>query len=268
MKKRNRGKRFGMAAAAAALTTMVFGVSSSNAAVVPAQFTFDDAALNVGVGFDILEPPNTATMTGTIDDVNGDIAVPAVGFVFPNFAGSGSGIPVEVEFEATAPLTGTADIATGGITFDSSAFHALVKVQGTTASCSYDFDMALTTADEAGNPYGGDPFTLNLAANPVTAVDGALQDGWAAGHLPADTGGTCPSVINGLATGAGGLALGNGVDLTPLPPPVNPPADPTTKKKCKKGQKLKKGKCVCKKGFKKGKKGKCVKKKKKKKKKK
>jgi hypothetical protein len=266
MKKRNRGKRFGMAAAAAALTTMVFGVSSSNAA--DAEFTFDDAALNVGVAFDILEPPATATMTGTIADGAGaqPINVPAANFVFPPFAGSGTGIPVEVEFSALDPLAGTADIATGEITFDPSTFHAQVKVQGTAAVCNYDFELALTTADEAGNPYGGDPFTMG--GDPVTAIDGALQDGWAAGHLPADTGGTCPAVLDNLATGAGGIALGNGVDLTPLPPPVNPPADPTTKKKCKKGQKLKKGKCVCKKGFKKGKKGKCVKKKKKKKKKK
>ena len=72
----------------------------------------------------------------------------------------------------------------------------------------------------------------------------------------ASPGGT-PNAVNGLVVGTGGLAIGNGIDLTPATSSGAPPAaaaPPAAKKKCKKAKKKKSASSAKKKGCKKKKK--------------
>src|SRR5687767_4424806 len=114
MTKSKRARRAGLAAGVATLATMAFSASSAQAAPTPLTLNIDDASLTIGTStFDVLEPPNTASATGTIDfgvappfPVN----VPAAGLVFPNFQGNppATPIPLEVSFDAVDPITGSA----------------------------------------------------------------------------------------------------------------------------------------------------------------
>src|SRR5262245_23869450 len=131
-KKRPRARRarLAVAAAAAAIGAMAFGGSSAQAANQPFSATFDDAALNVGAVFDILDPPATATMTGTWND-NGSnaISVLANQFVFPPAVGDvTTGVTATVNFKATDPITGTFDPATGDLNTVSSGYEASVSL--------------------------------------------------------------------------------------------------------------------------------------------
>ena len=87
--RRRAGLRKGRLAVLGALTAtalMAFGAGSARAAVVPFSATFDDAALNVGATFDILDPPDTAQFTtpgATIDDASGAFAGTAGQFRLP-----------------------------------------------------------------------------------------------------------------------------------------------------------------------------------------
>jgi len=253
-----RRGRTGVFAAIAAGAVMAFGASSAHAATVGFQATFDDGALSVsGLTFDILDPPQVATMDGTVDDGTGAFDVPAspTGFNFPPFSGEAApGVPVTVAFTATDPITGTLDLATGAITTDLSGYHANVQALG--GDCNYDVDLIFSTGP--GSPFNGDPFTVS-GTDPKVISNGILQTNWPAHYFTSDPNANC-NLINGLVDGPGGLAMSQGFDLTPPPPPSGggttpPPAAAPKKKKCKKGFKLKKVK---------GKK-KCVKKKKKKK---
>lgn len=240
-----RRGRIAIAGVISAAAVMAFGVASAQAADQPLHITYDDAALNVGVQFDILDPPATATMDGTWND-NGTnaVAVPAAGFVFPSFTGDAfPGVPVTVDFSAVDPIAGTYVPATGALNLASSTYHATVHLLG--AVCNYNIELALTT--NPGSPFNGDPF----AGTPPTALtNGAIADGWAAGENAADPNPNC-NTINTLVTGSGGLAMGNGIDLTPAaaasPTPVAPAPAPAAKKKCKKSKKGKKSASAAKK---------------------
>jgi hypothetical protein len=217
---------------------------------------FDDAALSVGglAPFDILDPPDTATMTGTVDGA-GAVNVPANQFVFPEFSGDAlPGVPVTVNFSAVDPIVGTLNLATGVMTTTTSTYHANVVALG--GDCDYDIEQAFSTA--AGSPFNGDPFTVN-GTDPVSITNGVLQTSWPMNHF--GSGGAGCATIDGLVNSQpGGLAMGNGFDLTPAAPPSGgggtttpPPATPVKKKKCKK-KKAKKGAEIAKKKCKKKKK--------------
>lgn len=243
---RSRRGRFAVLGALAAIAAMAFGASSAQATSQTFNATFDDAALNVsGLTFDILDPPNTATMTGTVNDAGGAVNVPANQFVVPQFSGDAlPGVPVTVNLTAVDPIVGTLDLATGGMTTTLSTYHAHVVALG--GDCNYDVDLAFNTSP--GSPFNGDPFTVN-GTGPISITNGALQTSWPAHYFTADPGTGC-GTINGLVDGPGGLAFANGIDLTPTPPASGatpPPATAPKKKKCKKGFKLKKvhGKKKC-----------------------
>jgi hypothetical protein len=240
---RRRG-RFALLGAVAAIAALAYGASSAQAATVGFSATYDDAALNVsGLTFDILEPPNTATMTGTIDNGTGAFTVPAAGFVFPQFSGEAlPGVPVTVNFSAVDPIAGTLNLGTGALTTTLSTYHANVQALG--GNCDYDIDLAYSTA--AGSPFNGDPFTV-AGTDPITISSGIIQTGWPADYFTPDPDASC-ATINGLVAGAGGMAIANGFDLTPAAPPTTtPPATtpPVTSnaaalKKClKKAKKIK-----------------------------
>jgi Ca2+-binding RTX toxin-like protein len=222
------GLRRGRAAllgAIVASAVMAFGVSSAQAATLNFSATFDDAALGLPVlgNSDILDPPNTATMTGTVDDTTGALSVPSGNFVFPSFSGTASGIPVTVSFAATQNITGTVDQATGAIHTNASTYQSNVGALG--ATCTYNLTQAFST--DPGSPFNGDPFTLDKTTVPGTESisNGVLQTSWPA--LPASGGpGACATIDSIVTSGPGGLALGNGFDLTPAAPPTTPP--PTT----------------------------------------
>src|SRR4051812_16645284 len=139
----SRRARFGVVAGVAATAMMAFGVASAQAVGVdePFQATFDDAALNVGVTFDILDPPHVATIgdaqgTSTWNTTSHVINVPADDFVFPSFTGDAfPGVPVTVDFSATDPIVGTLDPTTGAMSTTASTYHAKVHLLG--AVCDY-----------------------------------------------------------------------------------------------------------------------------------
>jgi hypothetical protein len=230
-----RRGRVGVVGTLAATAVMAFGASSAHAASQVFNATFDDAALNVsGLTFDVLDPPNVATMTGTVDDSSGVVNVPANQFVFPQFSGEAlPGIPVTVNFSAVDPIAGTLNLANGTMTSSLSTYHANVQALG--GNCNYDVDLTFSTA--AGSPFNGHPFTVN-GTGPISITNGVLQTSWPANHFP-PAGGSC-ATIDGLVNGGpGGLAVGNGFDLTPAPPPsTTPPATTINRaallKKCKK----------------------------------
>jgi hypothetical protein len=249
--KRRAGLRRGRVAllsAVAASAVMAFGASSANAAVEDFHATFDDAALNVGLTFDILDPPETATMDGTYDTLTNQVNVPANQFVVPQFEGDPiTGVHVIVNFHAVDPIVGTLNSATGDMSTTASTYQADVDVNGN--PCQYVADMAFTTND-TGGPFTGDPFTVTTTPGtpPVNSItNGDLQTSWSS--LPADPDTGC-GLVNTLVANPGGLAMGNGVDLTPPTaetPPPPPATTPAKKKKCKKGfvKKKVKGKKKC-----------------------
>jgi len=236
--------RLAVAGALAALGVMAFGVSSAQAANV--SYTFDDAILSLpdpAGNSDILDPPDQATMTGTVN--TGSLSVLSTDFDFPGFDGSLSGIPLHVEFSALDNITGTADTAAGTMTTNPSTFQTVVALGAPINSdCTYQSDESFKTG--SGASFNGDPFTP-VAGDPITFTDGVVQTGWGASHfaLTANTG-DCSLVTNIINSGCGGLALANGLTPSPLkcapPSGTNPPAatPPTAHKKAKCKKKAKK----------------------------
>ena len=249
-----RRGRAAVVGAIAAGAVMAFGGSSAQANPVNFHGTFDDAALNgYGLTFDVLEPPNTATMDGTIDNGNGDFDVPPspIGFNFPEFHGEAApGIPVTVNFTATDPISGNLDLGTGAMTTDPSGYHANLQAFG--RDCNYDIDLAFDT--NPASPFNGDPFTVS-GTGPITITSGVLETHWPAGSF--GSGGPGCATVDGLINGgAGGLAIAHGFDLTPAQPSgTTPPANRSAQlKKCKKKAKKIKNRVKRKKALKKCKK--------------
>jgi hypothetical protein len=245
-KRRRGGLRRGRVAvvgAIAASAVLAFGVSSAQAAS-PFNAAFDDAALNVGVVFDILDPPNTATLSSADWDKGATNDFTGGTLSFPDFTGDAlPGVPVTVKFSALDPITGNLNPSTGVLTTDPSTYRAVVSLAS--ATCTYDVDMAFTTA--SGTPFNGDPFTV-VPGSPDSLTNGVIQTGWSGLPAANPAVGDC-SLINNLVAGPGGLAMGNGIDITPqaATAPAAPAPAPVKKKKCKKGFKLKKvhGKKKC-----------------------
>jgi hypothetical protein len=255
-----RGKRgstrkrpIALAGALVAVIAMTLGAATAQAASQTFNATFDDAALKLPnlSSADILEPPNTATMSGTIEDTTGAFTVVPASFNFPSFTGTASGIPVQVDFKALNNITGTLTLATGAMTTNASNYEADVTLSPSSANptkCSYA-PVSLVFSTGPGTPYNGHTFTVHQA--PAVTIDtGILAANWVPGTFPNGTPsspnpptGDC-TLIDSLVTQDGGVEMGNGFDLTPpavtTPPPgggaVVPPATPK-KKKCKKAKK-------------------------------
>ena len=244
----SRGRRAALGAAIAATATMAFGVGSASADSLTVPF--DDAALTLPIvgTSDILDPPATANISGTVADPAG--AITAGDLTFPTFTGTASGVPVSVAFDNTAPITGNLNLTTGVMTTNSTAYRADVQLNPPSGDhCIYNVSLPFTTT--GGNPIAGVAFTVANVGAAVSTTHGILQSSWPAGTFTADPNPNC-GLINSITAGAGQLALGNGFDLTPAT--ATPPAGgggtvaPAPKKKCKKAKKhsasaSKKSKC-------------------------
>lgn len=263
---RGRGLRVGIAGAAAALATLCFGASQAQA--VPFEADLDNAFLKTGAfpnpGLDILAPPDEAHIQGdlTLGAPSTFVTTPAQ-FQFPDFSGTvlGGAVGVEVQLDALGNITGTVDGTTGAVTTASANFKSTLLLDFTPLNTLDPRDtceispipMAFNTTQPFPAPYAGDPFTLDLPNLATDALDnGAISTTWPT--LPAATfisgpSGNC-ATVDSLTGGRGGLWIADGIatpvlNTAPPGPPTNPPTNPpTAPKKCKKGQKLKKGKCV------------------------
>jgi hypothetical protein len=257
-KEGSRGRRVAVAGALAATAMMAFGASSAFAVSKPLDITLDDAALTLPITgtSDVLDPPNTAHITGTIDDATG--AITAGDLTFPSFTGTASGVPVRVDFDNNGPLTGTLNPANGNLSITAANYTSVVQLNPPTGTtCTYD-PINVSFSSVGGTPIAGAPFTINNAGATQTATHGIVSAVWDNNDFPSGDPnpptGDCSLIDSIVHGGNGQLALGNGFDLTPAatPPPdsgggtVAPP--PAKKKKCKKAKKgsasaAKKSKC-------------------------
>jgi hypothetical protein len=239
----SRGRRVAVAGALAATAMMAFGVASANAASKPLDVTFDDSALTLPITgtSDVLDPPNTAHLTGTIDDATG--AITAGDLTFPSFTGTASGVPVKVDFDNNGALTGTLNPANGNLSVTAADYTSVVQLNPPSGtSCVYN-PINVSFSSVGGSPIAGSAFTIDNTGGTQTASHGILGANWTSSTFPNGTGGDCSLIDSIVHGGNGQLALGNGFDLTPAvaPPPdtgggtVAPP--PAKKKKCKKAKK-------------------------------
>ncbi len=253
--------RASLIVAVAALSVMAFGAANARADAFTTEI--DDAALKIPgfPAFDILSPPDVSTMTGDVTVATGDFTVPAAGFVFPEFETGPPAFPIALTVLLTAdePIVGNISPTTGLLTTTASDYEATVSLAGG-PDCVFNLKdsstpptpLAFSTEPDAAHPIAGDRFEFNeteLAAGGIAAfANGVMSEGWASippADDPVPGGSNECAALNGLVAGPGGLALGNGVDITPpAPPETTPPATtpPTTKKKKKCKKKKKKGK--------------------------
>jgi hypothetical protein len=258
-----RGGRAALVAAVAASALLALGASSAQAATF--NGTFDDAALDVGgLQFDILDPPDTATIQGTIDNA-GNLTVPPNQLLVPPFSGEVlPGVPVGVDFSAVPGSDITGTLTSGGdLTTLPHDYKAIVSGLGST--CTYVTSLAFSTAP--GTPFNGDPFSVTGdfgAGDPTSISNGVMQTPFSAeadGSLVCTTLG---ALLNPLVARGGGIAIGNGVDITPsqstTPAATTVPTKLSKRQRCIKKAKKIKDKQTRKKALKK-----CKKKKKKKK---
>ncbi len=243
----SRGRRVALAGAFAAVAAMSFGAASASAAPKSLTVPFDDAALTLPIvgTSDILDPPAAASITGTVDDPTG--AITAGDLTFPGFTGTASGVPVHVDFDNTAPITGNLNLGSGLLTTTASTYKAVVQLSPPSGTvCTYD-PITLTFSTSGGSPIAGANFTVANGAS-VSTSHGVLTANWNNATFPPATPtpptGDCSLVDSIVHGGNGQLALGNGFDLTPAT--AAPPAGgggtvaPPPKKKCKKAKKKKK----------------------------
>jgi hypothetical protein len=217
---------------------------------------------------EILAPPDTATLSGTINLGTGAFTVPAgqlaptKTFSFPNpLGGTVNGT---IALSTTAPTTGNFNDVSGALSADQTLlttltlgpvlFYGPSKCLGTTTPAPITF----STANNLGG-HLGDPFNEGLAGT------GAMAAAWMDLSITASSepgysgsGSVCP-IIDGYADGPGGAWLQNDPAPTPPAPPTGGGSGSGTAgvtaagvaapaaKKCKKGRKLRRGKCVKKK---------------------
>ena len=169
--------RIALSGALAAGAIMAFSVSSAQAAPSPFHATFDDAALNVGATFDILDPPNTAPVNGTFESVGNTLTIPAANFVLPTFSGDPiTGLHVDVDFAATAgpDITGTLTNPGGALNLASHSYTAIVKVESEGATLHLHRPDDFSTTSPSGGPFNGQAFTVG--APDVTVTHGAIEN--------------------------------------------------------------------------------------------
>jgi trypsin len=203
-------------------------------------------------------PPNDvfpgATLTGLPSSTTGTNAYAAKEPGEPNHAGNSGG--ASVWYSWTAPSSGQVKVDTCESDFDTllgvytgSPVGSLIPVASSDDACGLRSSVTYTatvgtTYRIAVDGYDGATGAIDLdIARPPQCSDGADNDGDGLVDFPADPG--CSSLTDDDES-----------NLTPQPQPTQPGAQPSpppqgvpgaAKKKCKKGFKLKKGKCVKKK---------------------
>jgi hypothetical protein len=267
----SRKPRIVLAGALAAFTAMVFGAGSAQATTTPVPMTFNHGQVKLGgsgTPIDVVADGGpfpiftadvcTDTATNCVGKAVGDFTITPGNFVFPPATSDVSGVPGETATFGLTPLadvTGHYTAATGVLTTNASAYRSDVTLAGTiAAACKVTpFNLAFSTANQT--PFFGDAF--DAASSPP--VNGVIDASWPtlptpSGITPADDS-TCSSILNAFTNGAGGIALGNGIEpvLAPVPGAgggTTPPPATTApaKKKCKKAKKKsasssKKSKC-------------------------
>jgi hypothetical protein len=204
---------------------------------------------------------------------------PSAGFHFTVWNATTAGQNLTIDVVMDTNLVGTYNFDTGALSTSPANFRAIITVQdadtdnddtnglqpGDVFECelgvtdggtpgSGPFPMSFSTENSPTPPSGsflGERFSPAFppGTGAVTALWSDTPQAVATDMTP-DPGESC-ALVQGIQHGAGGLWLakdkGHGAFARqPAPPATTPPATttPTTPKKCKKGQKLKKGKCV------------------------
>jgi hypothetical protein len=179
--------------ATAGVAVLAIGASSAEAA--PLHASFDEALVSAsGQTIPALQPPNQAVLQGA-DVTAGVVTIPSPsGF----FLGSStfSFAPI-----GTSPIIGTLG-AGGELSLQPHAYRATISLFG--PACTYQADLAFSTANPSGGPFNGDPFTIGPPD--TTLTQGVLETHWSG--LPPDPQPGC-GLINQYAGGPGGLYLAN-----------------------------------------------------------
>jgi hypothetical protein len=237
-----------------ALLACAVSAGTAEAQTEPFSTTYDNAVLNInGLESDILDPPETATISGEIDPATGNFTIPAAtGLNFPPF--SQEVIPGLVVTTTVTPLEdltgnleGGAAAPTGHVTTDPTDFETLIELTSgsTTQHCKIALPFAFSTRADYPAPYKGDPFDVNLVGTPPL-TNGALVTSWQSlGVEPVTPGVDDCSLVAAFTEGPGGLWLAQGLTAptptsAPEPPggggttlaPAVPTADSVQLKKC------------------------------------
>jgi hypothetical protein len=224
-------KRARAACLGAVVACAVSAGTTSSAQAVPFSTSYDNAVLNVnGLESDILDPPDTATITGDIDPATGDFTIPvATGLSFPPF--SQEVIPGQLTVtitvtpleDLTGNLEGGAGAPTGNVTTDPTNFETLIDLTGSTTNhCRIDLPFAFSTLADYPAPYKGDPFTVELSGTPPL-TNGALVTSWQSLTVePVTPGVDDCSLVASFVQGPGGLWLAQGL-TAPTPTSASPP---------------------------------------------
>ena len=269
----SRKPRVALAGAVAAVAAMAFA-GTAQATTTPVAMDFDHGLVKLGgsgTPIDIVQdggPDPVFTADVCTDTAGGCAAVgnftiTVANWVFPPATSDVSGVPGETATFGLKPLanvTGHYDAATGALTTNSQNYQSDVTLAGPINGACRVTPIPLAFSTAKTTPFQGDAF--DAASSPP--VNGVIDADWSTLPTPGDNpdvGGddssTCASVLNVFTTGAGGLALGQGIEpVLNTPPPdtgggtvTPPPATPAPKKKkCKKSKKRaasvsKKSKC-------------------------
>lgn len=194
----------GLMALIAVLAFTAFPAGAS-AAIVPFNTTLNEGKLTLGGGASILDqpivPPGQAiTIAGTLDTETGAITVPIAGQTFPPVTFT-KPLPGTLTSTATAPATGTLNLATGAMTMNIQ-FKTVVALAAPSANCTIDpLSFSLTTGSAPGGRY--------TQGSPRNAATGAVS---LVGFAPAPT---IPAATANTPADVGGCTLLNGA--VPLP---------------------------------------------------
>jgi hypothetical protein len=254
---------------AVALAFLAVGASAASAELI--RFSFDDGRINLGQfkgerlidGSEAGEP--IAQLIGPIDPATGEFTAPAEGLFVPpkrfeDVEVAGFAVDVVAELTAAGPISGNFNVATGILdtrvldaTATLSAYQAdsgpsavlLARCVVSPVSVPVDTTGSLVDDRDPLNPvaYDANPFDIQGAA--VGSWESLPPSVAAAGPFASVA---CP-LIDEMAGGPGGIWLSGIADLTAdppssTPPPAVGPGDGAKPRRCKKGRKRVRGKCV------------------------
>jgi hypothetical protein len=268
----SRKPRVALAGAVAAVAAMAFA-GTAQATTTPVAMTFDHGQVKLGgsgTPIDVVQDagPFPVFTADVCTDATGgcaaagDFTITTAHWVFPPATSNVSGVPGETATFGLIPLgnvTGHYNAATGALTTNNQNYQSDVTLAGPINGACRVTPIPLAFSTAKTTPFFGDAF--DAASSPPT--NGVIDADWSTLPTPGDNpdvagddSSTCASVLNVFTTGAGGIALGNGIEpVLNAPPPdtgggtvTPPPAAAPKKKKCKKAKKKsasvsKKSKC-------------------------
>ena len=200
---RPRSARLWLAGACACASVLAIGASSAEA--TPLLATFNQAQVNAqSTTVGVLQPPTQVALQGA-DVSAGVVTIPSpTGIGLPPATLNFLGIEVTYAFAPTGALPITGTLSGGGdVSLQLHSYRATITFGGG-PTCTYDANLAFSTANPSGGPLAGDPFTVGPPDTTLTA--GTLETHW--GGLPPDPQPGC-AAANSLTSGPGGLSLSN-----------------------------------------------------------